>query len=81
MKHPWHLLVGCAMQLPLAISGVFFIAGSLVMGLAVGVWMLIVGRILLGFGVAGACLVSAGQALDVPCCQEAPASMACQRGR
>ncbi len=45
--------------MPLAVSGGFFILGSLFMGLAINVPMLIVGRALLGFGVAGACLVSA----------------------
>ena len=32
-------------------GGIFFVAGALLNGLAVSIWMLIVGRLLLGFGI------------------------------
>ena len=45
------------MQIPLLVSGVFFVAGAAVMAGAVDIAMLVVGRILLGFGVGIASLV------------------------
>lgn len=32
-------------------GGIFFVAGALLNGLAISIWMLIVGRLLLGFGI------------------------------
>ena len=48
---------GRLLQLPLFVSGVFFVAGAAIMAGAVDVAMLVVGRILLGFGVGIASLV------------------------
>ena len=61
--------VPCAMQWPLCVAGIFFIVGSLVMGFATTVAVLIAGRALLGVGVAGACLVSICQAEGQCYCQ------------
>ena len=38
-------------KLSMLFGGVLFFAGALINGLAQGVWMLILGRILLGFGI------------------------------
>ena len=45
------------MQLPLLVAGIFFLIGTGIMAGAVHVAMLVVGRVLLGFGVGIASLV------------------------